>query len=198
MREYEVVYIFRPDLESEEVDERLEGYHDRLGDGEVTAVEHWGQRQLAYEIEDERKGYYVVVQFRAEPASLTDFEQGLRHDEDLIRHLVVLSEGELPIPPSQRHDEEDEEDEEESSDGDDESEDEEEDEGDEGEEEDEEEDEEDESEDEEEEDEDEEEDDEDGDEDEDDDEEEPAEDEADAGDEDEEASGDAADEEEEK
>lgn len=173
MREYEVVYIFRPDLESEEVDERLEAYHDRLGDGEVTAVEHWGQRQLAYEIEDERKGYYVVVQFRAEPASLTDFEQGLRHDEDLIRHLVVLSEGELPIPPSQRRDEEDEEDESEDE---------------------EEEDDEDEEEDDEDGDEDEDEDEDDDDAD----EEEPAEDEAEAGDEDEEASEDAADEEEEK
>ena len=109
MREYEVVYIFRPDLESDEVEERLERYHDRLGEGEVTAVEHWGQRQLAYEIRDERKGYYVVVQFRTEPGSLTDFEQGLRHDEDLLRHLVVLSEGELPIPPSQRGEEEEDE-----------------------------------------------------------------------------------------
>lgn len=108
MREYEVVYIFRADLESEEVEERLDRYHDRLGDGEVTAVEHWGQRQLAYEIKDERKGYYVVVQFRTEPGALTDFEQGLRHDEDLLRHLIVLSEGELPIPPSQRGEDEEE------------------------------------------------------------------------------------------
>lgn len=118
MREYEVVYIFRADLESEEVEERLDRYHDRLGDGEVTAVEHWGQRQLAYEIKDERKGYYVVVQFRTEPGALTDFEQGLRHDEDLLRHLIVLSEGELPIPPSQRGEDEEEEDEEEEDEGD--------------------------------------------------------------------------------
>lgn len=174
MRDYEVVYIFRPDLESEEVDERLEGYHERLADGEVTAVEHWGQRQLAYEIEDERKGYYVVVQFRAEPASLTDFEQGLRHDEDLIRHLVVLSEGELPVPPSQRReDEEEEEAEEEQAD-----------EGDEAEVGDEDEEDEDGADDEDEEHEDE--------------DEEPAEDQGDAGDEDEEASEDAADEDEEE
>lgn len=109
MRDYEVVYIFRADLEAEEVDERLEAYHDRLGDGEVTAVEHWGQRKLAYEIKDRRKGYYVVVQFRTEPESLTDFEQGLKHDEGLLRHLVVLSEGELPTPPSQRGEDEEEE-----------------------------------------------------------------------------------------
>ena len=109
MRDYEVVYIFRPELESEEVDARLEDVHARL-EGEITAVEHWGQRKLAFEIKGERSGYYVVTQFRAEPGSLSDFEQGLKHDEQLIRHLIVLSEGEMPTPPSQRR-EEDEEDE---------------------------------------------------------------------------------------
>lgn len=110
MRDYEVVYIFRPELESERVDEKLEGYHERL-DGEVQAVEHWGSRQLAYEIAGERSGYYVVAQYRADPASLGTFEQGLKHDEELLRHLTVLSEGELPAPPSERSAAEEEEDE---------------------------------------------------------------------------------------
>lgn len=101
MRDYEIVYIFRPELESEAVDAKLEEYHGRL-DGEVTAVEHWGTRQLAFEIAGERSGYYVVAQYRADPGSLEGFEQGVKHDEELIRHLVVLAEGELPAPPSER------------------------------------------------------------------------------------------------
>lgn len=112
MRDYEVVYIFRPELESEDVEAKLEDYHGRL-DGEVTAVEHWGSRQLAYEIDGERSGYYVVAQYEADPASLEGFEQGLKYDEELIRHLVVLAEGELPAPPSERDDAEDEEEDEE-------------------------------------------------------------------------------------
>lgn len=115
MRDYEIVYIFRPELESEDVDDRLDALHERL-DGEVTAREHWGQRELAYEIEDERRGYYAVVQFRAEPASLSEFEQALDVDEDLIRHLLVVSEGEVPVPPSQRGEDEEEEDEDEGED----------------------------------------------------------------------------------
>jgi len=118
MREYEVVYIFRPEMESEDVDSALDGYHERL-DGEITAVEHWGTRQLAYEIDDERSGYYVVAQFRADPASLSGFEQALDMDEELIRHLIVLSEGEMPVPPSQRREDEKEEDEDEDEDEDD-------------------------------------------------------------------------------
>lgn len=115
MRDYEVVYIFRPELESDDVDDRLESHHDRL-DGEITAVEHWGQQELAFEIDGERRGYYAVAQFRAEPATLDEFEQALELDEDLVRHLLVVSEGELPVPPSQRHGEEEEEEEEEEAD----------------------------------------------------------------------------------
>lgn len=112
MREYEIVYIFRPEMESEDVEDRLESFHERL-DGEVEAVEHWGQRELAFEIEGERRGYYAVTQFRAEPSSLDELEEALDRDRDLIRHLLVLSEGEVPTPPSRRREEEEEDEEEE-------------------------------------------------------------------------------------
>lgn len=116
MRDYEVVYIFRSALAPEEIEGKLDRYHGVLnGDGgQVTAVEHWGKRQLAYPIRNESNGYYVVAQFAAEPAALPDLEQMLKLDEDLLRHLIVLSEGELPVPSSmQDEDEEDDEDEDE-------------------------------------------------------------------------------------
>jgi small subunit ribosomal protein S6 len=101
MRDYEVVYIFKSSLTTEEIEARLEGYHARIltVDGsEITAVEHWGKRQLAYPIDRIDNGYYVVTQFTASPSVLPDFERVLKLDEDLLRHLVVLSEGELPSP----------------------------------------------------------------------------------------------------
>ncbi len=101
MRDYEVVYIFKSSLTTEEIETRLEGYHARIltVDGsEITAVEHWGKRQLAYPIDRIDNGYYVVTQFTASPSMLPDFERVLKLDEDLLRHLVVLSEGELPSP----------------------------------------------------------------------------------------------------
>ena len=65
---------------------------------EITAVEHWGKRQLAYPIDRNDNGYYVVTQLTASPGVLPDFERVLKLDDDLLRHLVVLSEGELPMP----------------------------------------------------------------------------------------------------
>jgi small subunit ribosomal protein S6 len=101
MRDYEVVYIFKSSLTTEEIEGRLEAYHGKIlaAEGsEITAVEHWGKRQLAYPIDRNDNGYYVVTQFTSSPGVLPDFERVLKLDDDLLRHLVVLSEGELPMP----------------------------------------------------------------------------------------------------
>jgi len=102
MRDYEVVYIFRSTLGTEEIETRVQSYHEKIlagADAEITAVVHWGKRELAYPIENDRSGYYVVAQFTAGPDVLTGFERALKLDDDLLRHLVVISEGELPTLP---------------------------------------------------------------------------------------------------
>lgn len=103
MRDYEVVYIFDSTLDRSIIDQKLERFNETLvgnGAGEVLAVEHWGKRQLAYPISKHENGYYVVVQFRTEASSLPEFERAVKLDEQVLRHLVVLSEGELPTPRS--------------------------------------------------------------------------------------------------
>jgi len=122
MRLYEIVYIFDPALDEGGVDEKLERFHGVAteGGGEVAAVDHWGIRQLAYPIEGENTGYYVVAHVRAEPGNLPEFERVVKLDDDLFRYLVVLNEGEptsgmsilAPQAPSERDDEDEEDDEE--------------------------------------------------------------------------------------
>jgi small subunit ribosomal protein S6 len=103
MRDYEVVYIFDSALDRAVIDQKLERFNQLVvadGGGEVLAVEHWGKRQLAYPIKKRDNGYYVVVQFRAAASNLPEFERAIKLDEDVLRHLCVLSEGELPVPRS--------------------------------------------------------------------------------------------------
>ena len=103
MRDYEVVYIFKSALGTEDIDARLQRYHEKIlaVDGsEITAVEHWGKRQLAYPIDRNENGYYVVAQFSTEPSALPEYERLLKLDDEVLRHLVVLSEGELAVPVS--------------------------------------------------------------------------------------------------
>lgn len=92
MRTYEVVYILDGALGQAAVDAKLETFHKALG-GEITAVDHWGVRQLAYPIGKARTGYYVIVQVTADPAALPEYERLLRLDEETMRYLLVLNEG---------------------------------------------------------------------------------------------------------
>ena len=112
MRDYEIVYIFAPSLEEAQVTEKLDRYHGLLtgtNGGEITATDHWGRRQLAYEVERQTSGYYVVAHFAAPSEALPEFERILKLDEELLRYLVVVNEGDLPttpVPPVEKREEE--------------------------------------------------------------------------------------------
>ena len=92
MRAYEIVYIFDSALEREAVDEKLDAFHATLG-GEVTTADHWGVRQLAYPIRKSKTGYYVIVHATADPVGLPEYERRLKLDEETMRYLIVLNEG---------------------------------------------------------------------------------------------------------
>ncbi len=96
VRLYEVVYIFDAVLDEAAINQKLEQYHALVigKDGEVTAVDHWGNRQLAYPIQKKKTGYYVVAQFNGDPEGLPEFERALKLDDTILRYLVVLNEGE--------------------------------------------------------------------------------------------------------
>lgn len=96
MRLYEVVYILDPALDEGAVTAKLDKLHQlaTAGGGEVAAVDHWGTRQLAYPIKKRSSGYYVVAQFTAKSDALPEYERLLRLDEDIMRYLLVLNEGE--------------------------------------------------------------------------------------------------------
>jgi small subunit ribosomal protein S6 len=96
MRLYEVVYILDPALDEGAVTAKLEKFHALAvaNGGEVTAVDHWGNRQLAYAIKRHQAGYYAVAQFSAAADALPEFERLLRLDEEVLRYLLVMNEGE--------------------------------------------------------------------------------------------------------
>lgn len=102
MRTYELVYIFDTALTEEQVGEKLEKFHKQItsGGGEITAVDQWGKRQLAYPIKKKTSGNYAVVQFTSEVDGLPELERILKLDEDLMRYLIVLNEGEPTAPMS--------------------------------------------------------------------------------------------------
>jgi small subunit ribosomal protein S6 len=60
------------------------------GGGEVGNVERWGRRRLAFEIEHQSEGYYVVVEFTADPEALTELERSLHLADEVLRFKIVV------------------------------------------------------------------------------------------------------------
>jgi len=96
MRLYEVVYILDPALEESAVTAKLDQLHQLATSkgGEVSAVDHWGTRQLTYPINKLSRGYYVAAQLTAVPEALPEYERMLKLDDEIIRYLLVINEGE--------------------------------------------------------------------------------------------------------
>jgi small subunit ribosomal protein S6 len=89
---YEVTYILRPTLEEADADARVETIAEGLkaNGGEVEGeIEKMGKRRLAYEIDDLREGYYVVMKFKSNAAASKELERQMRLNDDVLRALVI-------------------------------------------------------------------------------------------------------------
>ena len=93
MREYEVTIIIKPNLDDDSRNELIERVGGWLTPDEEAAhkpvVNQWGQRKLAYPINNYRDGYYVFYDATMEPRRMVDVEREILYVEDILRHLVV-------------------------------------------------------------------------------------------------------------
>ena len=91
MKRYEIMYIIRPNLEEEarknlinDINVILERYESK-----DPKVDEWGMRDLAYEIDDYKKGFYVVIDVVASKEAITELNRVIKIKEDVIRHIVI-------------------------------------------------------------------------------------------------------------
>jgi small subunit ribosomal protein S6 len=91
MRNYEVLYIIRPNYEEEQYRAFVEKYNALIqaNGGEVTKVDPWGKRRLAYEIDKVREGYYVLVQFSGDASLPAELERNFKINDEILRFLVT-------------------------------------------------------------------------------------------------------------
>jgi small subunit ribosomal protein S6 len=91
LREYEVLYIVRADLDDEKVQDavkRVNTLIERSG-GSVERTNLWGKRKLAYEVKHQKEGSYVLQDFQFEPNRVPELEAALKITEEVLRHLIV-------------------------------------------------------------------------------------------------------------
>ena len=77
MNKYEIMFIVKPDVEDDARNALIESFKGILtaNGGTVDNVDEWGLRDLAYEIKDYKKGYYVVVDATCTAADVAEFER---------------------------------------------------------------------------------------------------------------------------
>lgn len=93
MRAYEVMYIIKP-AEDEVIDGVVAKFEKLLTNNgaAIEKTDRWGKRKLAYLIDDLAEGYYVLVDFSAEPAAVKELDRVMKITDEVMRHMVVKKE----------------------------------------------------------------------------------------------------------
>jgi small subunit ribosomal protein S6 len=91
LRDYELVLVVKPDGGDDGFTATVERFSQAIKDqgGEVTNVDPWGLRKLAYPIDRHMEGFYSVTAFKIEPGEVRALEDNLGRAEDVLRHMVV-------------------------------------------------------------------------------------------------------------
>lgn len=90
-REYELIYIARPDLSDEDLAKILDRTKGIITDrdGHILTVDEWGKKKLAYEIKKYAKGHFMYVLFLGTPEMVDEIERVMRIDDGCLRFLTV-------------------------------------------------------------------------------------------------------------
>jgi len=93
MTSYELLFILKPTLTEEEIQAQIDSVKSDIAafGGEVLAVDTTtlGMRKLAYEIDKNPRGYYVIVYHKSPTSSIAELERKLRYNENVLRFLTI-------------------------------------------------------------------------------------------------------------
>lgn len=98
---YETVFIARQDLTDAQVKDLTDGYSKIItaAGGKIHKVENWGLRTLAYRINKNRRGHYVLIESDVAAPAIHEVERTMRLNEDILRYMSIR-EDELSKGPS--------------------------------------------------------------------------------------------------
>lgn len=93
MNQYEAVII----LSANAAEEATIAFGEKMkelisANGELTNVEEWGKKTLAYEIKKQTEGYYILFTFEAKPEFIAELERVLKLDEIVLKDMIIKVE----------------------------------------------------------------------------------------------------------
>lgn len=90
MNKYEAMYIINPTLDEESTKAIIEKFKGIVeANGVPEALEEWGRKRLAYEVQDQKEGYYVLMHFEAPADFPAELERNFKITEGVMKYLVT-------------------------------------------------------------------------------------------------------------
>jgi small subunit ribosomal protein S6 len=99
IRHYETMFIVKPTLTEEETQAQIETVKANIekNGGEIVSCDDMGTRELAYEIQKNKRGYYYVIYFKAPSESINELERNYKVNENIIRFIFVKYENKAEV-----------------------------------------------------------------------------------------------------
>jgi small subunit ribosomal protein S6 len=90
-RTYEIVFIVDPGADDAEVMKLSEAIQKIITDqgGSITKIDMWGRRQLAYEINHQKEGSYVLLEVEGSGAEIAELERRMRVNDRILRYMTI-------------------------------------------------------------------------------------------------------------
>lgn len=93
MNRYESIFIINPDVGEENIKTIVEKFKSLFeSSAQLENIDEWGKRKLAYLIADKSEGYYVFVNFSAEPEFPRELERIYKITDGIIKYMVIKKE----------------------------------------------------------------------------------------------------------
>jgi small subunit ribosomal protein S6 len=93
MNKYESVIIINPTVEAEKIKTLVQKFTDLINNaGNVEKVDEVGKKKLAYEVKKNKEGYYVIINFEAQPELIVELERNYRITDEVLKFIVVRVE----------------------------------------------------------------------------------------------------------
>ncbi|HEY8499721.1 MAG TPA: 30S ribosomal protein S6 [Clostridia bacterium] len=90
MNKYESIFVLNALLEDERIQEIIQTVKNLVeSSAQLEKVDEWGKKRLAYEVENQKEGYYVLLHFSAEPEFPAELERIYKITEGILKYLIV-------------------------------------------------------------------------------------------------------------
>jgi len=91
MHKYELVVILQADLEEAVLDAAVENIETLIksNNGDITKIDRWGKRKMAYQINKMSEGYYLYVEFDYSPEEVVNLKRSMGFNEQILRSSVI-------------------------------------------------------------------------------------------------------------